>query len=792
MKKMINKSGESASKWLKKLGSKGGILLAVFVAFLIGYLLRPAPSARQENGHSAEQQAPEKQQVWTCSMHPQIKLPKKGLCPICNMDLIPLEEEDSAMPSSIRQLTVSENARQLMDIETVPVERKFVTATIRMVGKADYDETKLVSITAWVPGRLDRLFVDYTGVPVKKGDHMVYLYSPDLLGAQEELIQALKAVQNTQNSGSALMRDITQSTVEASRDKLRLWGLTDEQVKTIETSGKVQDHVTIYAPAGGIVIHKNALEGQYVQTGTKIYTIADLSQVWVYLDAYESDLEWLRYGQTVEFTTVAYPGQVFKGTIAFIDPVLSDKTRTIKVRVNVPNLDGKLKPKMFVKAAVQAQVAGGGRIMDAALAGQWICPMHPDIIKAQAGKCDICEMPLVQTESLGYASDDPAHAEKPLVIPVSAALVTGTRAIVYVEVPDTEKPTFEGREIVLGPRAGDHYLVRSGLAEGDQVVVKGNFKIDSSLQILAKPSMMTPEGGGGGGGHDHGGGEMKKDAGQQPGIELPVLFKKQLQLVFSAADTVSKEVAAEDISKIKNAFVQLGLALKKVDMSLLTGHSHMLWMEYQMRLANDASEGSLVKDLKDAKRVHDSLVQNINALKAKFGLMHIEHGPEQSRPISSEFRNQLGRALESYYEIQRSLAADNVQASVKAIQQTLEALKSVDMTLLSGTDHEVWMKHVSQLKTILTDASTKDDIQALREDFHLLSQNLTQVIKKFGVSGTKTVYILKCPMAFDNAGANWLQDNQEVSNPYFGEMMLKCGSVEDMIPVTPSAQTEEH
>jgi Cu(I)/Ag(I) efflux system membrane fusion protein len=607
---------------------------------------------------------------WTCSMHPTIHEAEPGQCPICNMDLIPLEEDDSQMPSSLRQLTVGENARQLMDIETAPVERKFVTATIRMVGKVDYDETKLSSIAAWVPGRLDRLFVDYTGVPVSKGDHMVYLYSPDLLSAQEELIQALKAVQNVQESESGLMRDITQSTVEASRDKLRLWGLTDEQVKNIETTGKAEEHVTIYAPTGGIVIHKNALEGQYVQTGTKIYTIADLSQVWVYLDAYESDLEWLRYGQKVEFTTVAYPGEVFKGTIAFIDPVLNDKTRTIKIRVNVPNPKGKLKPKMFVKAAVQAQVAGGGRLMDANLAGKWICPMHPDIIKVDPGKCDICEMPLVLTESLGYASDDPSHAEKPLVIPVSAALVTGTRAIVYVEVPDTEKPTFEGREIVLGPRAGDYYLVRSGLNEGDQVVVKGNFKIDSSLQILAKPSMMTPEGSGGGGGHDHGGGGMKKDSDQQPGIELPILFKKQLHLVFSAADAVQKEIKTEDISNIKNAFTQLSLALTEVDMSLLTGHPHMLWMEYQMRLSNDASEGTFIKDLNDAKRVHDSLVQNINALKAKFGWMHADHSPEQNKQISQEFRNQLGKVLESYYEIQRSLAADNVQASVKAFQQT--------------------------------------------------------------------------------------------------------------------------
>ncbi len=790
MEKTTNKSKKMSSKPWIKLASKGGVFIAVFVAFFIGYLLRPAPSMRTEHDQATEQPAQKKQQLWTCSMHPQIKLPKKGLCPICNMDLIPLEEDDSEMVS-MRQLTVSESARQLMDIETVPVERKFVTATVRMVGKIDYDETKLASITAWVPGRLDRLFVDYTGVPVSKGDHMVYLYSPDLLSAQEELIQALKSVQGVQNSDSALMRDITQSTVEASRDKLRLLGLTDEQVETIEKTGKAEDHVTIYSPTGGIVIHKNALEGQYVKTGTKIYTIADLSQVWVYLDAYESDLEWLRYGQQVEFTTVAYPGEVFKGTVAFIDPVLDDKTRTIKVRLNVPNPDGKLKPKMFVKATVQSQVAGSGRVMDANLAGKWICPMHPDVIKDQSGKCDICEMPLVQTESLGYVSDDPSQAEKPLVIPVSAALVTGTRAIVYIEVPDSEKPTFEGREVVLGPRAGDYYLVRSGLNEGDQVVVKGSFKIDSSLQIMAKPSMMTPEGAGGGGGHDHGGSQMKKDSAQQSGVELPKLFKTQLHMVLSAVDAVGSAMETEDVAKIKQTFLQLGHTLKDVDMSLVTGHTHMLWMEYEMRLSNDASEGMLTNNLKDAKKVYDSLVQNSNALRNKFGLMHMGHATKEMKQISPEFRNQLGNVLKSYYEVQRSLAGDDVQGTAKAFKATLESLKTVDMKLLSGQDHDAWMKTASQLNKILTDAVSKDEIQALREDFHLLSQNLTQAIKKFGVSGTNTVYILKCPMAFENAGANWLQDNKDVSNPYFGEMMLRCGSVEDMIPVTTSSDSEE-
>ena len=270
-------------------------------------------------------------------------------------------------------------------------------------------------------------------------------------------------------------------------------GLTAEQIAELERTGKPTDHVTIYAPVGGIVTRKDALEGMYVSTGTSIYTIADLSRVWVKLDAYESDLMWLRYGQKVEFTTVSYPGEVFHGTIVFIDPVLDARTRTAKLRLDVPNADGRLKPEMFVKAVVRANVAAGGKVMDPDLAGKWICPMHPSVVKGGPGTCDICGMPLVTTESLGYVTAEAAASQKPLVIPASAALTTGTRAVVYVELPGTDRPTFEGRVVLLGPKAGDSYLVESGLEEGQRVVTRGNFKIDAALQIQARPSMMEPE-----------------------------------------------------------------------------------------------------------------------------------------------------------------------------------------------------------------------------------------------------------------------------------------------------------
>jgi Cu(I)/Ag(I) efflux system membrane fusion protein len=398
-----------------------------------------------------------------------------------------------------RHITLSDTAQKLASIQVAPVERKFVAAEIRMFGKIDYDETKLAYITARMPGRLDRLYVDYTGINVKKGDHLVYLYSPELLTAQEELIQALKRVRPKNNDRKFVQKD-SFSILEAVREKLRLWGLTESQIKQIEKKNKPSDHITLYAPISGTVIHKNAVEGMYVNTGTQIYTIADLSLVWVKLEAYESDITWIRYGQKVEILTEAYPGERFEGRISFIDPTLNAKTRTVAIRVNVENIDGRLKPGMFVKGIVYSRVSAGGKVVEPDLAGKWISPMHPEIIKDRPGKCDICGMPLVQTEMLGYAAAEPIDA--PIVIPATVPLITGKRAVVYVRTPD-DSTMFEGREVVLGPRAGNYYIVLKGLHEGESVVVNGNFKVDSAMQIEAKPSMMNPEGGGVGAVHKH-------------------------------------------------------------------------------------------------------------------------------------------------------------------------------------------------------------------------------------------------------------------------------------------------
>ena len=475
------------------------ILVGVVVGLIIASILprRSTKGGDPHVGHNMSGNSQEQKiRYWTCSMHPQIKLSKEGLCPICAMDLIPVYEDGAEDEGGSKvSLKLNEVGQKLAEVETAEVKYQEVSNEVRLVGKVDYDETRLSYISAWVPGRIDRLFVDFTGTKVRKGDHLIKLYSPELLATQEEYLQAIKNLEETKNSQLSVIRDTAKTTLESAKEKLRLYGIKEEQVDAIVKRGTSDEHMTIYSPVKGTIIHKNGFEGMYVKTGDKIYTIADLSKVWLFLEAYESDIQWLHYGQDVEVVTESYPGEVFRGKIAFVDPFVNEKTRTIKLRVNVDNKGEKLKPGMFVRAKINAVLGEGGKVYAEDLAGKWICPMHPDIIKDKQGPCDICEMDLIKTSEFGF-SDKPTIQRQVLIIPKTAPLITGKRAVVYVE-NETNKSSikrYEGREVVLGPRAGENYVVLSGVKEGERVVTKGNFKIDSALQIQAKPSMMNPAG----------------------------------------------------------------------------------------------------------------------------------------------------------------------------------------------------------------------------------------------------------------------------------------------------------
>ncbi|QDS89011.1 Cation efflux system protein CusB precursor [Rosistilla ulvae] len=745
------------------------VLLGVFVASWFAGGAKVSTTSATSN--SGEKQS--KPSIWTCAMHPQIRRDGPGSCPVCGMDLVPVGES----ADGVRTVSISPAIKSLMNLQVSPVRRQYVTADVRMVGKVAYDETRLAHITAWVPGRLERMFVDFTGVEVKKGDHMVQIYSEALYTAQEELLAVTKRDRPLSTSRFIEPLDLA----ESAREKLRLLGLTAEQIQTIEERGTSSETVTIYSPVGGVVVSKNKQEGDRVQTGDRIYTVADLKVLWVQMDAYESDLAWLRYGQDVEFTTEAYPGELFRGRIAFIDPVLNEDTRTVKVRVNVPNDDGRLKPEMFVRAIVQSDIAAGGRVLNASLAGKWISPMHPEIIKDQPGDCDICGMPLVRAESLGYVTAEPTSAAKPLIVPVKAVLLTGTRAIVYVQIPDADKPTYEGREIVIGPRAGDFYLVKSGLEEGDLVVTNGNFKLDSALQISAKPSMMTPQGGGGGG-HNHGGMEMPKaDQGvtmDASPMNLVPAVRDAMQGIVEQYKTIQERVEAANLAEIREGYDQLNKAVEAVPADLIGPQMRPPWFEVVMLLRNDITEGREVNSMREADRVFALTRQHIDQMKAQFPLPML-HDEMQMPAMANmdappEVAEQLSGFVAPYLQLSQALAAEDLEAAKRAVEPLHQRLAGLLPIVSEAKAVEVWGKEKRDLSEIVARLQEANNLAALRSGFALLSEQMLSLERMFGLPTDETLYELHCPMAFAGRGASWLQSDDAVRNPYYGASMLRC------------------
>jgi Cu(I)/Ag(I) efflux system membrane fusion protein len=471
----------------------GTILVVLVLGLILGRCFTPL--AQGGGGGASSGTAAAAPTAWTCSMHPAIQAPTEGDCPICGMDLIPLEAGGGEGATGMdRTLRLDPGQKAMAGIRTVPVVRRPASHELRLVGKLAVDETELATLSAWVGGRLDRLYVDYTGLVVRTGDHMAEIYSPQLFHAQEELILAVESARRFGESADASLQRISHSTVVAARKKLTLYGLTEEQMEDIVARGEPSEQITLKAPMGGTVIKRHAVEGQYVAEGDPLYVIADLDHLWLELDAYESDLPWLRFGQEVAFEVDAWPGEIFQGTVSFLDPVLDPVTRTVHVRVQVDNEDGRLRPEMYARAKVLSTVDQLGHPTAVDLSGKWQCPMHPEFIADGAGECAICDMALETAESLGHVPPEPG--EPPLLIPASAPLLTGDRAVVFVELAGAGgdgATVFEAREIELGPRAEDFFVVRRGLEEGDLVVARGAFVLDSEMQLRGQPSMMAAQ-----------------------------------------------------------------------------------------------------------------------------------------------------------------------------------------------------------------------------------------------------------------------------------------------------------
>ncbi len=409
-----------------------------------------------------------------------------GNCPVCGMALIPVEGAPAASGQS--RMRFSSEALHLAQIETAPVRRLAVSADVRLFGSIDYDSAHQTVITAFMPGVIDRVYIKRAGQFVRWGAPLFDIYSSDLLETQQQLVAEMQYVPSflafqantphvaqdmpvqarSKGSGDSSRRTARQEEalqkIAALRHKLSILGLPKRDIDQFMRRGEATGLATVYAPMYGQVIEQKATEGTFINRGTPLFTLADPKYVWARLEAYESDYPWIRIGQTVTFTTEAYPGERFTAQVVNIDPVFDPASRTFSIgAISTEDQGGRLKAGMLVRAVVHAELSADG----------------------------------------GIRRNDEAGKGVPLVIPAAAPLITGKRAVVYVAVAD-EAGVYEGREVLLGPRAGEHYVVRAGLNEGEQVVVNGNFKIDSAMQISARPSLLAQRGGRPMPGHDHG------------------------------------------------------------------------------------------------------------------------------------------------------------------------------------------------------------------------------------------------------------------------------------------------
>ncbi|TLD41578.1 MAG: putative Co/Zn/Cd efflux system membrane fusion protein [Candidatus Jettenia ecosi] len=336
---------------------------------------------------------------WTCGMHPSVKMDKPGKCPICAMDLIPVYEKGTGVEEggAVATVELGERARALAQVKTDVVSFRSLTKDIYTVGLIEYDERLKATVAAWVPSRIDRLFVDFTGTQVIKGEAMVWIYSPDLVSTQEEYLLALETAEKTRDSTFDEIIQGGKSLLEASKRRLLWWGLTEKQIEELAKEKKVRQHTIIYAPVSGIVTEKKALEGQYVMQGDVIYTIANLSNVWTMANIYEYEMSWVKVGQEIEITTPTYPGEAFIGKITFVEPFLDDKTRSVKIRCDIPNPQFKLKPAMYVNTRIRVPIEELTKENNAYVSGlDYFCPNHSEIKSSRPGICPEDNVPFVK------------------------------------------------------------------------------------------------------------------------------------------------------------------------------------------------------------------------------------------------------------------------------------------------------------------------------------------------------------------------------------------------------------
>lgn len=412
-----------------------------------------------------------------------------GRCPVCAMELV--IASSGGKKGDSQSVEIAAAARRIANIQTAEATLEPMSRSVRAVGRLQYDEASLKTISAYVAGRLDRLYADFTGVVVQKGDPLALLYSPELYSAQVEFLLAKKSVEQASPNILPSVGIANRTLFENAKKQLSELGMTEAQIADLQEKGEADSRLHLYSPMSGTVIRKLAVEGQYVKASDQIYQLADLSTVWLMLELFPEDAASICYGQKVEAEVQSLPGKSFAGRVAFIDPNVDERTRTVGVRVALPNKEGLLKVGDFATAHLDVSTAAGGerRFYDSDLANRWISPRYPNEIFDHPGKCPLSGVDLVPASQFGFSSQ-PQEESKVVSVPRSAVLMAGKNSVVYVE---TEPGRFQIRRVDVGHSGADRIVIHKGVEPGEKVAMRGNFLIDSQMQLAGNPSLINPD-----------------------------------------------------------------------------------------------------------------------------------------------------------------------------------------------------------------------------------------------------------------------------------------------------------
>ncbi|UTW63078.1 efflux RND transporter periplasmic adaptor subunit [bacterium SCSIO 12741] len=541
----------------------------LILGILIGWLLFGNTTEQPVHEHQESSEST----TWTCSMHPQIKRPEPGQCPICGMDLIPLNSESSDQDNPM-DIKMSPTAMQLANIQTSILTRQKPVKEVRMNGKVKLDERKVYSQSTHIPGRIEKLMVSFTGESVSKDQILAFVYSPELVTAQEELFEAFK------------IKTEQPELYQAARGKLLNWKLTDQQIDEILRTGKPQEQFPIRADVSGVVLSKKVNLGDYIKKGQALYEVGDLSKIWVLFDIYESDLPWIKEGHEVQFSIQSLPGESFEGKITFVDPIINPKTRVATARLELINVGLKLKPDMF---------------------------------------------------AVGIAKSPIKELNEELIIPKSAVLWTGERSVAYVKQNQASGVSFAMREITLGPALGDGYIVVEGLEEGEEIATNGTFSIDAAAQLAGKPSMMNPAGGPTSQGHNHGQKSdqaAQQPAQHAKTVAINKRAKQTLGALIDAYLDLKNALVNDDLEKAKSTSAKLQNQMSSVSMNLFKGESHNLWMEHnhqaEKALKTVSSAENLDQTRQGFKLLSDQYVELVKSFGPFQETLYIQYCPMAS------------------------------------------------------------------------------------------------------------------------------------------------------------------